>query len=173
MYRAYMAVFIALSLVSIQTPIVRGQEQQGAAVPTVNETKPGQTQPQPQDQTLPPNSSKPAPTPPDKRVEKIKRTVQKIGIGSKITVFLNNGDELHGAVSMIDAESFQVAEIDLHQVFTLQYKHVKKVRSGYDYINPFTGKRVSEPKGLKIGITAGLFFLIIGLPIIVLSSMKD
>jgi hypothetical protein len=93
--------------------------------------------------------------------------VRKIGIGSKITVFLNNGDELHGAVSQIDAESFQVAEIDLHQVFTLQYKYVKKVRSGYGGINLLTGKRTSPPRGVKIGVLVGSLAAL-ALPIVLL-----
>jgi len=154
MCRAYTAILLALSLVLIQAPIARSQG-----------PEPSQTQPQ--------NTARPSPTPPDKHVEKIKRAVQKIKIGSRITVFLNNGDELHGALTLIDADSFQVAEIDLHQVFTLQYKYVKKVRSGYDGINLFTGKRVSHPKGLKIGIFAAVMFVALGLPIIILASAKD
>jgi sRNA-binding regulator protein Hfq len=160
-----MAILIALSLVSTHAPVARAQGQQPAAGEPPQQTQPAG--PQPQDQTQPPGSPKPWPTPPDKRIERIKRTVQKIGIGSKITVFLNNGDELHGAVTLIDTESFQVAEIDLHQVFTLQYKYVKKVRSGYSGINLITGKRMSPPRGVKIGTFVGSL-VALGLPIVLL-----
>jgi sRNA-binding regulator protein Hfq len=163
MCRAYLAILIAISLILIQAPVVRSQGPQPAA------DQPAKEAPavQPQVQTQPPDSSRPSPTPPDKRIEKIKRTVQKIGIGSKITVFLNNGDELHGAVTLVDTESFQVAEIDLHQVFTLQYKYVKKVRSGYSGINLITGKRMSPPRGVKIGTFVGSL-VALGLPIVLL-----
>ncbi|HEX8136760.1 MAG TPA: hypothetical protein VF544_04135 [Pyrinomonadaceae bacterium] len=164
MCRAYTAILLALSLVLIQAPVARSQEPLPATDQAPKQTQP--TVPQ-QDQTRPPDSSRPSPTPPDKRIEKIKRTVRKIGIGSKITVFLNNGDELHGAVSQIDAESFQVAEIDLHQVFTLQYKYVKKVRSGYGGINLLTGKRTSPPRGVKIGVLVGSLAAL-ALPIVLL-----
>jgi hypothetical protein len=164
MCRAYMAMLIALSLILIQAPVARSQGPQPAAGQPAKETQAVQPQ---QAQAQPPDSPRPALTPPDKRIEKIKRTVQKIGIGSKITVFLNNGDELHGAVTTIDTESFQVAEIDLHQVFTLQYKYVKKVRSDYGGVNLLTGKRMSPPRGVRIGTLVGSL-VALGLPIVLL-----
>lgn len=170
MCRAYLALFIALSLVLLQAPVGRAQAPEPAADQALKQAQPGQPS---QPQTSPADNARPTPSPTDKQVEKIKRTVQKLRVGSSITVFLKNGDELHGALTQIDAESFQIAEVDLHQVFTLQYKYVKKVRSGYSGINPFTGKRTSHPKGLKIGVAIGAFFLALGLPLILLASAKD
>jgi hypothetical protein len=161
-----MAIFIALSLVLIQAPVTSCVELRAADGPS-NDAQPLK------DQTGSSNASQSSPAPTDKHLEKIRRTVRKIGIGSKITAFLNNGDELHGAVTQIDVESFQVAEIDLHQVFTLQYKNVKKVREGYQGVNLFTGKRVSHPRGLRIGVLVGALFLTLGLPIIFLATAKD
>jgi hypothetical protein len=166
-----MAILIALSLVLIQTPAARCVELRAEDQPSSG-AKPEAAQPG-KDQTQPPNTSQASPAPTDKRIEKIKRTVRKIGIGSKITAYLNNGDELHGDVTYIGPESFQVAEVDLHQSFMLQYKNVKKVRDGYQGINLFTGKRVSHPRGLRIGVLAGALFLVLGLPIIALATAKD
>jgi hypothetical protein len=171
MWRACMTIFIALSLVLIQAPFAKGEEP-GAADPPSDGAKTETARPETV-QTPSQNSSQPATAPADKRIEKIRRTVRKIGIGSKITAYLNNGDELHGTVSMVDTESFQVAEVDLHQLFTLQYKNVKKIREGFDGINVFTGKRVSHPRGLKIGVLVGALFLVLGLPIIALATAKD
>jgi hypothetical protein len=166
MWRAYLAILVALSLVLIQAPLARCKQRREADEP-VNGADAGQPS---KDQVQSQNNSKPAP---DKRVEKIARTVRKIGIGSKITAFLNNGDELHGTVSKIDAESFEVAEVDLKQVFTLQYKYVKKIRSGYGAVNVFTGKRTSPPQGFRIGVLAGTLFLALGLPLIFIATAKD
>ena len=109
----------------------------------------------------------------DPAVEKVKRSVEKTAMAQKITVFLKNGDALHGAVTKIDKDEFAIAEVDFKRIITIQYHEVKKTRSGYGAINLLSGKRVSEPKGVRIGVMAGLLFLIIGLPAIVLANTKD
>jgi hypothetical protein len=108
----------------------------------------------------------------DPRVEQIRRAVRHIAIGGKITVFLKNRDVLHGAVTAIDADKFQVAEVDLHQIFIVEYEDVKKVRSGYGGFNLYTGNRTSWPPWVKaiglsvpIGMLAAVF--------IVLATTKD
>ena len=108
-----------------------------------------------------------------KRIDKLKRVVDKVGVGHRITVFLKNGEDLHGTVSRIGAEDFDVAEVDLQQLITVRYEFVEKVREGYGNINLFTGKRRSPRKGTEIGIFAGMMVLIIAMPLIVVGSMKD
>jgi hypothetical protein len=109
----------------------------------------------------------------DDKARKIKHMVEKIGVAGRLTLYLKNGEELYGSVVRYDEESLQVAEIDLQQVVTVQYRNVKKVREDYGKPNPFTGKRNSPAKGIKIGIAIGVLFLAIGLPIIGLASSKD
>lgn len=108
-----------------------------------------------------------------KRIEKLKRVVDKVGVGRRITVFLKNGEELHGTVSRIGAEDFDVAEIDLKQLITVRYEFVEKLREGYGNINLFTGKRRSPRKGTEIGVLAGALLLVVVMPLIVVGSMKD
>lgn len=112
-------------------------------------------------------------SPSDAAAEKVRRSVEKTGMAQKITVFLKNGDALHGAVTKIERDEFAIAEVDFQRIFTIQYKDVKKTRSGYGEINLLTGKRVSPPKAARIAVHVGLLFLIIGLPAIVLSTTKD
>jgi hypothetical protein len=96
----------------------------------------------------------------DKQAVKIKRTVGKISVGERITVFLKNGDDLHGTVSYIGADNFDVAEVDMHRLINVQYQDVQKVRNGYSEINLLTGKRYSRPRGLKIAAFVGVLALI-------------
>ena len=108
-----------------------------------------------------------------KRIEKLKRVVNKVGVGHRITVFLKNGEDLHGTVSRVGAEDFDVAEVDLQKLITVRYEFVEKVREGYGGINLFTGKRKSPRKGTEIGIFAGVMFMVIALPLIAISGMKE
>lgn len=108
-----------------------------------------------------------------KRIEKLKRVVNKVGVGHRITIFLKNGEDLHGTVSRVGAEDFDVAEVDLKQLITVRYEFVEKAREGYGNVNLFTGKRTSPRKGTEIGIFAGVMFVVIALPLIALSSMDD
>ena len=108
-----------------------------------------------------------------KRIEKLKRVVDKVGVGRRLTVFLKNGEDLHGTVSRVGAEDFDVAEVDLKQLITVRYEFVEKVREGYGGINLLTGRRRSLRKGTNIGIFAGVMFVAIGLPLILVGTMKD
>jgi hypothetical protein len=109
----------------------------------------------------------------DDKARKIKRTVEKIGVGGRLTLYLRNGDELYGSVVSLDDESLQVTEVDLKQVLTIQYRNVKKVREDYGKRDIFTRKRTNPPRGFKIGAAVAALFLAVGLPIIALASMKD
>jgi len=109
----------------------------------------------------------------DKRIEKLRRVVNKVGVGHRITVFLKNGDYLHGTVSRIGPEDFDVAEVDLQRLITVHYEFVEKVREGYGGINLITGKRTSPRRGVGIALAAGVMFMAIGVPLIALAAAKD
>ena len=109
----------------------------------------------------------------DDKARKIKRTVAQIGVAGRITLYLKNGEELYGNVVSYGEESVQITEVDLKQVVTVQYRNIKRVRDGYGAPEPFTGKRRNPSKGVKIGLTAGLFAFILLLPIIAVASSKD
>jgi len=121
------------------------------------------------DLTPEPATPKQTPTQADPQTEQVKRTVRRIGLASKITVFLKNGDDLHGAVAALDQDKFQVAEVDQHQLITIEYKDVKKVRSGYGGLNLFTGRRTSQPHWVVPVITIGL----LGMLIVPLFFLRD
>lgn len=108
----------------------------------------------------------------DEKSRKIKRTVQKIGVAGRLTLYLKNGEELYGSIVRYDEESLQVAEVDLKQVVTVQYGNVRKVREDYGKPNIFTGKRTNPPKGVRIGVVAAALVFAF-LPIIALVTIKD
>lgn len=109
----------------------------------------------------------------DEKARKIKRTVEKIGIAGKLTLYLKNGEELYGNVVRYDEESLQITEIDLKQVVTIQYRNIKKVREGYGNFNLLTGKRTNPPKGVKIGTFIGVLVFALVIPIIAIATAKD
>ncbi|MCA1558365.1 MAG: hypothetical protein LC731_07495 [Acidobacteria bacterium] len=119
------------------------------------------------------NSASAQPAKLDDKARKIKRVVEKVGISGRITLFLKNGEELYGNLVSYDEESVQITEVDLKKVVTVQYRNVKRVREGYGAPVPFTGKRRSPSKGEQIGIAAGLLFVVLALPLIILASAKD
>ena len=86
---------------------------------------------------------------------------------------MKNGDVLHGAVTKIDRDEFTIAEVDFQRLFTIQYKDVKKTRSGYGGINLITGKRASPPQAARIAGMATAFFMVLVLPIILVAVAKD
>jgi hypothetical protein len=75
------------------------------------------------------------------KLQKVKDQVQKFGIAEDVTVILLTGKEYYGAISQIDPDSFEIAEVDLKQRMAFDYKDVKKVRKGYGDRHLITGKR--------------------------------
>ncbi|HVG30392.1 MAG TPA: hypothetical protein VM864_11870 [Pyrinomonadaceae bacterium] len=108
-----------------------------------------------------------------KRVEKLKRVVSKVGVGRRITVFLKNGDDLHGTVSRVGPEDFDVAEVDLKELITVRYEFTEKVREGYGGLNLFTGKRASPQKGTTLAMFGAVLFVALVLPVLLIRSSKD
>jgi hypothetical protein len=176
MCRTYLTLLLACSLLFGAAPLTvpaHAQETQpGASKPAAQTPQPAQVPPK---QTpAPQTASTPTPAPPlDKQSRKIMRVVLNAGLGGRLTVFLNNGEELHGAVSQIGADSFVLAEVDRHDLFTILYRDVRKARTGYDGISLFTGQRVSRPRGVKFaGFAIGLFAAV-GLPLILVAASRD
>jgi len=94
------------------------------------------------------------------QVQKVKNQVQKIGIAEDTTVILLTGKEYYGAISKIEPDSFEIAEVDLKQRMAFDYKEVKKVRKGYGG-RTFGGKRVN-PRASRIAgiaVVGGLIAL--------------
>lgn len=85
--------------------------------------------------------TKPAPQAKSTAADKIKRDVESLGRGSRVTVVLRNGNEYYGAIGDATEESFELLEIDLNQKISIAYSDVSKVRSGFGNPNPYNGKR--------------------------------
>ncbi len=100
----------------------------------------------------------------DRRAEQIKWKLRSLGIASRVTIMLNNGNERYGSIERIDEDSFQIAEVDLKQVFTVSYSEVKKVREGYGKPNQFTGKRWN-PIWAKISLVAVIVMFVVVVPL--------
>ena len=106
----------------------------------------------------------------DQQAMKIKDRVGELGLGTDVTVILQQGREYYGFIQDIGLESFVVAEVDLKQPITIDYSEVKKVRKGYGGKNYITGKRVN-PKTNRIASVALLGALVL-LPIILVANSK-
>src|SRR5262245_11325882 len=78
------------------------------------------------------------------RIQTVKDYVQKIGQGKDVTVIMFSGVEYYGAISNIETDDFEIAEIDLKQMVTISYADVKKVGRGYGEMNS-SGTRQKFP----------------------------
>jgi hypothetical protein len=106
------------------------------------------------------NASTPPQTTLNPQAEKIERNVEKLGIGHQITAVLSSGEEYHGTITNIGAESFLVAERDLGQVVTINYHETRKVYKNYYHKDLLVGR--NPHKQLILG-GAILTFLVVGL----------
>src|SRR5262249_44014970 len=75
----------------------------------------------------------------------VKDYVQKIGQGKDVTVMLFSGVEYYGAISKIESDSFEIAEVDLKQMVAISYADVYIVEKGYGEMNSSTGTRRKGP----------------------------
>jgi len=103
------------------------------------------------------------------QVQKVKDQVQNLGIAEDVTVILLTGKEYYGAIRKIEPDSFEIAEVDLKQKMSFDYKDVKKVRKGYGG-RGFGGKRVNPRTNMivSIAVIGGL----LGLAFCALSQSK-
>ncbi len=98
------------------------------------------------------------------KVEQLKKQVEKIGIGRKITVIRLDEREFYGSVNDIEADGFQIDEVDLKQTVSFKYNELKKVRKEYGGKNYAVGKRVKPGRGLLYGVAIfGTLFVILGI----------
>jgi catalase (peroxidase I) len=78
---------------------------------------------------------------PVSQIQQVKDQVQKIGMGEDVTVILFSGVEYYGAISKIEPDSFEIAEVDLKQMVAIAYADVKEIERGYGNMDSSTGKR--------------------------------
>jgi len=77
----------------------------------------------------------------ESRIQTVKDYVQKIGKGEDVTVILFSGVEYYGAISKIEPDGFEIAEVDLKQMVAISYADVYIVEKGYGEMNSSTGTR--------------------------------
>ena len=96
--------------------------------------------------------------------EKLKRQVEKIGVGGKITVIRLDKRDFYGTVSSIEADGFQIVEVDSKQTNSFKYTELKKIKSGDGERNLLSGKRVNPKKGWLYGVAIfGTLFVILAI----------
>jgi len=100
----------------------------------------------------------------EQKADQFKSKLRGLGIASRVTILLNNGNERYGSIERIDEDSFQLAEVDLMQVFTISYSDVHKVREGFGRPNQFTGKRWN-PIWAKLSLVAVIVMFLVVVPL--------
>jgi hypothetical protein len=92
------------------------------------------------------------------QIQIVKDQIRKIGTGEDVTVIMVSGMEYYGAISKIESDSFEIAEVDLKQMITIDYANVMKVEKGYGQMNSSTGKRQKgvKSRGFWIVLIAGV-----------------
>jgi len=109
----------------------------------------------------PQNSPAPAP-----QIQTVKDQVQKIGKGEDVTVILFSGVEYYGAISKIESDSFEIAEVDLKQIVAISYADVLKVQEGYGAMNSSTGKREKRPNVKPLSTRSTWILMLAGVGVI-------
>src|SRR5262249_45445061 len=77
----------------------------------------------------------------ERQIQTVKDYVQKIGQGKNVTLLLFSGVEYYGAISKIEEDDFEIAEVDLKQMVAISYADVYLVEKGYGELNSSTGTR--------------------------------
>jgi len=95
------------------------------------------------------------------QIQIVKDQVQKIGMGEDVTVILFSGVEYYGAISKIEPDSFEVAEVDLRQMVAISYTDVMKVEKGYGPMNSSTGRREKPPNFIPSKSHSVLIWLLV------------
>ncbi|GEM_PF-3229890 len=121
-------------------------------------------------QTSPPaNNSNQSAKKVDQQSEKIKKKIEKIGLGNDITLVLTGGREFYGSVKSIETDTVLIYEVDTKQLIEIKYVEINKVWKGYGGVG-FNGKRI-KPSKQKIGLIVGLAAIFIPV-IIALRSLR-
>src|SRR5215510_507565 len=92
----------------------------------------------------------------ERQIQTVKDYVQKIGQGKDVSVILFSGVEYYGAISKIEEDDFEVAEVDLKQMVAISYADVYMVEKGYGELNSSTGTRRKGPKMRSFWIFAAV-----------------
>jgi len=100
----------------------------------------------------------------DTHAAKIREQVKGMGVGHKITVDRRQGEDLHGSISDVGEESFEIVEVDQRQHVTVRYDEVKKVRGVYGDRGA-SGHRPNPRTSLLIG--AGVIGFLFAVALIV------
>lgn len=97
------------------------------------------------------------------KLEKLKKQVEEIGVGGKITVIRLDNRDFYGKVNNIEADSFQIDEVDLKQTIGFKYTEIKKIKTGAGGKSLITGRRANHKYGWLIGVaTFGTLFVLLG-----------
>jgi hypothetical protein len=102
-----------------------------------------------------------------KPTETTKQKVESIGVGNKITVIALDGKEYYGKITRIDADGFQIYEVDLKHSMDFRFGELQDVKKGYGG-KGYGGKRIrhSARNGLIFGVAligGAILFTLIGL----------
>lgn len=89
---------------------------------------------------------------PPGRADEIRRRIEKIGAGNKITIIRFDGIEHYGTIRSIGPNEVEVAEVDIKQAVVDSFVDIKKVRKGYGGINWVSGKRPNPVWGIVAGV---------------------
>jgi hypothetical protein len=162
----YLVVWVSICLIAASAPqgLCKGQRGDGFSTKTGEkfETEAGEQDKRAEQQRD--KSTSPGSVAKDRRAEQVKWKLRSLGIASRVTIVLNNGNERYGSLERIGEDSFELAEVDLKQVFTVSYSDVKKVREGYGNPNQFTGKRWN-PIWAKISLVAVIVMFAVVIPL--------
>jgi len=86
------------------------------------------------------------------KAEKLKKKVEKIGLGGKITAVRFDGRDFYGTVTDIEADGFEMVEVDSKQTIKFKYAELKKIHKGDGETNLITGKRNNPQRGWLYGL---------------------
>src|SRR5258708_35242406 len=62
---------------------------------------------------------------------KVKAEVEKLGLETNVTVKMLNTKEYHGAIKIIEDDSFTISEVELNQLIAIKYDEARKVSKDY------------------------------------------
>ncbi len=103
-----------------------------------------------------------AQTNPVNQSQNIKNQIEKIGIGEDATIIRNDKREFYGTIKSIEADGFQLYEVDLKQILIFKYSDATKIKKGYGSKGK-GGKRYAGHRGLIVAaaLLGGLFTILI------------
>lgn len=106
-----------------------------------------------------------------KRIAKVKKDLDKIGVGNTITVSRLDDRDFFGRVKKIGSADFEITETDSKQVQIFRYEDIKNVRKGDGAIGMRGTRTNSRRKWIVFG--AVIVGLVVLLPVIGLAGDSD